>query len=150
MLRAPIGLVTILVASSAIVLAASTAAAREDGRVFYLTVHPRQCLIGTVTKTTKTVTVVSCANAGHKMEVYAVGHGGWGHRPPPSSAFSLARSVCLAAFQRLTGHALGRGFGWWAFWPDPGSETARYGDKIICSLRTWPQFAPLGSGWHVK
>lgn len=150
MLRTAVGWVTIVVGVSVMVTTAGIASARHDGRVFYLTVHPRQCLIGSVTKRVKTVNVVPCANSSHQMEVYALGHGGWGRSAPPTSTFPIARSVCMGAFQRLTGHALGRGFAWWAFWPDPGSETARYADKIICSLRAWPQLAPLGSGWHVR
>ena len=37
-----------------------------------------------------------------------------------------------------------------AFWPDRGSETARYGDKIICGYRAWPRLVALGAGWRVR
>ena len=120
-------------------------------RVFYLTTHPRQCLIATSTSG-KSPLAVPCSNPQHTMEVYAVGHGGWGHHHPPTSKTVLggvARAICLSAFQRLTGHSLPTNSGWNAFWPDPGSETARYGDKIICSYRAWPRLVALGSGWHV-
>ena len=56
----------------------------------------------------------------------------------------------LVYFQRLTGHPMTASEGWSAFWPDPGAETAKYGDKIICRFRTWPHMNALGSGWHVR
>ena len=105
--------------------ALAVASSRAGTRVFYLNTHPHQCLInGKVSP--KWVEVVPCSDPAHSMEVYAVAHGGWGHRTPPTATQ-----------------------GWNAFWPDPGSETARYGDKIICSLRHWPGFRALGAGWHV-
>ncbi len=119
-------------------------------RVFYLTVHPRQCLLSVKTSP-KFVQVVPCSDAAHNVEVYAIEHGGWGHGTPPtpSKGYAIAHTLCLAAFQRLTGHVLPSNLGWNAFWPDPGAETARYGDKVICSLRRWPGLGPLGQGWHV-
>ena len=122
-------------------LAAGYTAAAVGHPVFYLTVHPKQCLIGGTNngnKNGKTVTIVPCSDPNHNLEVYALGHGGWGHATPPSTTRVLAvmRTICLAAFQRLTGRPLGRTQGWNGFAPDPGSETARYGDKIICSFRT--------------
>ena len=101
-------------------------------------------------KASKTVAVVSCSNPAHNMEVYAVGHGGWGRHNPPADAYSLVRSVCLSAYQRITGHTLPRTVGWNGFWPDPGAETAKYADKVICGYRTWPKLAPLGRDWHVR
>lgn len=130
----------------------AAAGARSTVRVFYLAVHARQCLVvPTSGKTGKTVLVVPCTDAAHNLEVYAVGHGGWGHNPPPAQAqaYAIARSVCLAAFQRITGHPLSSREGWLASWPDPGAETARYGDRIVCGLRSWPRITPLGRGWHV-
>jgi hypothetical protein len=141
-----------IAAAGAFVLLAAVGAAfaRESERVFYLSVHPRQCLIDSA-KPTTTVLVVPCSNPTHNFEVYAIGHGGWGHRTLPAGprSFAIARSVCLSTFQRLTGHPLRLPYGWSASWPGAGAETARYGDKIICSLRAWPRLAPLGSGWHV-
>lgn len=135
-------------------LAAGYVAAAVGQPVFYLTVHPKQCLIGGTNagnKNAKTVTVVPCSDSNHNFEVYAVGRGGWGHGTPPALARVLAvmRMICLAAYQRITGHPLARTQGWNGFAPDPGSETARYGDRIICSLRTYPGLRPLGAGWHV-
>ena len=138
-----------VVATSVVLSAAASASTGQ--RVFYLTTHPRQCLIATG-PTAKSPLAVPCSDPRHNMEVYAVGHGGWGHHHPPASKTvigGVARAICLSAFQRLTGHSLPANSGWNAYWPDPGSETARYGDKIICSYRTWPRLAALGSGWHV-
>lgn len=133
-------------------VAVGAAMAAASGRVFYLAVHPRQCLIVPTSDTgnSKLVLVVSCANPAHNEEIYAVGHGGWGHTPPTAArADAIAKSFCLSSFQRLTGHVMSSREGWLASWPDPGAETARYGDKIICGLRDWPHIAPLGRGWHV-
>lgn len=126
------------------------ASGRSGSRVFYLAVHPRQCLVSVKTSP-KWVRAVPCSDPSHNMEVYALVHGGWGHGTPPAATkgYAIARSLCLSAFQRLTSHALATPFGWNAFWPDPGAESARYGDKIICSLRRWPRLEPLGRGWHV-
>jgi hypothetical protein len=133
----------------ALISTAGIASGSTGKRVFYLTIHPRECRVGTLNR--KTVLVVPCSNPAHNFEVYAVGHGGWGHSAPPpqKTALALARQVCLSAYARITGHALPSTAGWQAFWPDPGAETARYGDKIICSYRTWPRLAALGAGWHV-
>lgn len=134
--------------SCVVLCAAAIASARGSGKVFYLSVHPHQCLITPVK--TKMVEVVACTDAAHNAEVYAVGHGGWGHAAPSyAKAYAIARSTCLSAFQRITGHPLRVPYGWTAYWPDPGSETAHYGDRIVCTLRTWPHLAALGSGWHV-
>ena len=135
------------------VFGAGSSSARSTARVFYLSVHPRQCLIVPTRSTgnAKTFLVVPCSDAAHNLEVYAIGHGGWGHGTPPSAprGYAIAKSICLSAFQRIAGRVMPSGEGWWASWPDPGAETARYGDKMICSLRTWPQWRPLGPGWHV-
>jgi hypothetical protein len=127
------------------------ASADTSVRVFYLAMHPRQCLIVPRSGVGKTVLVVPCSNPAHNEEVFAIRHGGWGHRTPPSvkAGYALVRSLCFAAFRQLTGHQLVAGQGWYASWPDPGAETARYGDKVICQYRAFPQRRPLGSGWHV-
>ena len=144
-------LVSVAVLIAGCILHSATASGSTGRRVFYLTTHPRQCLIATKS-TGKWPFVVSCSNSRHNLEVYAIGHGGWGHRGPPAykTALGIARSVCLPAFQRITGHALASNQGWNASWADPGSESARYGDRIICSYKAWPQPVALGSGWHVR
>ena len=146
---------TVACLAAAITLAALTAvsgSASTGHAAFYLTVHPKQCLVGSTSSGNhgyKTVLVVPCFDASHNLEVYVIGHGGWGHATPPplKSVFATMRTICVAAYQRLTGHPLR--MGWDGFAPDPGAETARYGDKIICSLRTYPRFGALGGGWHV-
>ena len=137
------------------VFSGGLASAAVGNKIFYLTAHPRQCLIGSAKSGTagaKSIEVVPCSDPRHTFEVYAVGHGGWGHSNPPAgkTLHAILRTVCLTAYQGLTGHALGSTDGWYALWPDPGDETARYGDKIICSFRTWPALLPLGAGWHVR
>ena len=153
MSRNPI--VYLIAAAILSVLTGGLASAAVGHNVFYLTVHPRQCLIAPSASGSsggKIVEVVPCSNPRHTFEVYAVGHGGWGHGNPPPIKTVLAtmRSVCLTAYQRLTGHVLRSPGGWDGFAPDPGAETARYGDKIICSYRTWPALRALGAGWHVR
>jgi hypothetical protein len=142
----------LLAALGAILIVGNGSANALSTRAFYLAVHPRQCLVVPTQGAGKTVLVVPCSDAAHNQEVYAIGHGGWGHRAPPShgSVYVIARSVCLSAFQRLTGRQMAATEGWWASWPDPGAETAKYGDKIICKLRAWPHMRALGSGWHVR
>ena len=149
MLRIKLGSIVLVVASSCLLAAAADGSAGK--RVFYLTTHPRQCLIAT-SASGKRPLVVPCSNPNHNFEVYAVGHGGWGHHDPPSShdtVLGIARSICVSVFQRITGRSLASNEGWNAFWPDAGSETAHYGDKIVCSYRAWPRKSALGSGWHV-
>lgn len=132
----------------------AVASAASGRREFYLDVRPHQCLIaaaGAGNKGYKTVLQVPCSSSAHNLEAYAVGHGGWGLTPPSQARVrAIVRSTCLGLYQRLTGHAIERPYGWDAFAPDPGAETRRYGDRIVCSLRTWPALRPLGAGWHVR
>ena len=123
---------------------------RSRGSVFYLDLKAHQCGIAT-SVAAKTISVVPCSNARHTIEVYAIRHGGWGHRAPPSlSAMSeTGRSVCLKAFTQITHRISAQPFGYVFFVADPGAEQRRYGDKLICGLAYYPQLAPLGRGWHV-
>ena len=136
-------------------LATAGAAAARAHRAFYLSVRTRECLIaaaGTGNTAYKTVVVVPCSDPAHNLEVYGIGHGGWGYQTPPpvKTVLAIMRTTCLAIYQRVTGHPLGRTSGWDGFAPDAGRETRLYGDKIVCSLRSWPGFGPLGAGWHVR
>jgi hypothetical protein len=127
----------------------STAAAAATGPTFYLALTPRECAIGPIVQ--KKLTVVPCSDARHNLEVYAIGHGGWGHAPTSHSpALAAARQICLAAFTRITGRPLATTQGWFATWPDPGAEQAKFADKVTCMFRDYPGLRPLGSGWHVR
>jgi hypothetical protein len=148
-LRRALALIAVLA-----LLAVAVASGAAGRREFFLDVRPHQCLIAaanTGNASHKTVLHVPCSNPAHDLEPYAIGHGGWG-TAPPSHANVLAemRASCLALFQRVTGHPMPRTEGWYAFAADPGAEAHRYGDRIICSLRTWPRLQPLGAGWHVR
>src|SRR5579871_5169031 len=117
------GFVLVVVVCAA-ATAASVGSAATGHRAFYLAVHTDQCLVR-IPGAPKTVSVVPCSDPAHELEVFAIGHGGWGHGSPPSAArgYALARSICLSAFQRITGHAVPRTEAWQASWPDPGAET---------------------------
>jgi hypothetical protein len=130
---------------------ASGGRAQPAGRVFYLAVPPHKCLIASSNPSAKSFSLVGCWNPAHNLEVYAVAHGGWGKRAvSPGVAATRARAVCLTRYRKLTGHGAPRTAGWAFFFPDPGAEARRYGDRVICGFRAWPRLAPLGSGWHVR
>jgi hypothetical protein len=132
-------------------LCANVGAAREPSRVFYLAVRPHQCLIAHDVPSSKWFLAVPCLDPGHNLEVFAVDHGGWGHRIVTTSfAGTKARSVCLRSYRLLTGHGAPGDVGWAFFFADPGAEAARYGDRVVCSYRAWPNLTPLGRGWHVR
>jgi len=129
-------------------LAGTTSAATASHRVFYLAMKTGDC---TTQATSKSYLVLPCANARHQFEVYAVGHGGWGKTPPShSAAFARAQQLCTSSFQRRYGGPIGTGYGWWAFWADPGAEAATYGDRIVCALVRWPGHPPMGAGTHFR
>jgi hypothetical protein len=143
--------VALLVSCGALAAMGAASAGRVDQRVFYLDAHPRQCVIASSDPSAKTFRVVRCSNAAHNLEVFAVRHGGWGRKLPSLRSAGLkARSLCLGSYRLLTGHAAPRTAGWAFFLPDPGAETAKYGDRIVCGYRAWPGVAPLGRGWHVR
>ena len=146
--------VALLAATLFIGVGIAVGSAAIGPRVFYLSVKPYECLLGaaaTGNKGNKTVLVVPCSDPAHDFEVYGVGHGGWGHSTPPplQTELLILRNKCWALYQRVTGHPLQRPYGWEGFVPDPGTETAAYGDKIVCSLKTYPVIKPLGAGWHL-
>jgi hypothetical protein len=128
--------------------AASSSRSRDS--VFYLDLKEHQCGIA-ASYLSKTIFVVPCSNARHTIEIYAIRHGGWGHGAPPSLTVqvSTVRTLCLRAFKQITQRSSATPFGFNFFFPDPGSEQTRYGDKIICTLGYSPKLAPLGQGWHV-
>jgi hypothetical protein len=143
--------VSVATAAVLAVLGAGAASARQAARVFYLAVHPRQCVIASADPSAKSFRVVPCSDPAHNLEVFAVKHGGWGKKPVSLlRAGTVARTVCLESYRKLTGHAAPSTAGWAFFVPDPGSETKRYGDRVVCGFRAWPNLAPLGRGWHVR
>jgi len=117
-------------------------------RELYVSLVPGQCVIA-IPGDFETTDVVSCGDRRHDVEIYAVEKGGWGRAktPPPSVVDGKARSLCLAAYTRITGHALPNRYNWHAFWINSGPAKARYTDTIICGLAT-PTLSPLGSGLH--
>jgi hypothetical protein len=118
-------------------------------RIFYLKLRVGEC---ERRPHSKTMLVVPCSDPSHALETYFVGHGGWGHGPiPPKSTIApLARSLCLNSFQRRFGHPVRTGYGFQYFYPDPGAEQTKYGDRFSCSLRQWPSYGALGAGTHFR
>ncbi len=123
------GRVSLLAATLFIGVGAAVGSAVVGPRIPYLSVKPRECLIGAAATGNmgfKTVLVVPCSNPAHDFEVYAVGHGGWGRSTPPplKTELLILSGKCLALYRRVTGHPLQRPYGWEGFAPDPGAETA--------------------------
>ena len=138
-----VGLAAVLVCAVTGSLAHANVAPKK---VFYLQLKVGQCALR---PHSKILLVVPCSNPNHSLETYAVMHGGWGSTPPSHSALvSLATSVCRSSFQRRFGHPIRAGYGFEFFFPDPGAETRKYGDRVNCSLRTWPSYGALGAGEH--
>ena len=137
------------IATLAVTATPAGSSARVTGTpVFYLALHAGNC--GIWPRRGKTVRIVACSNATHNLEVYWVGHGGWGRTSTTHAVkFADARARCLSSFQRLYHHAIQSGYGWYAFWPDPGAESAKYGDRTECSLVRYPGELALGPGRHV-
>ena len=140
----------LLVGAAMLASLSAASPSRSRGSVFYLNLKAHQCAIA-ASASSKTMAVVPCSNASHTIEVYAIRHGGWGHRAPPSLMVQLktVRNLCITAFTQITHRTSAKPFGHVFFVPDPGREQIRYGDKMICALAHYPKFAPLGGGWHV-
>ena len=97
----------------------------------------------------KVLQVVPCSNPAHNLETYFVGHAGWGQaRLTQAAETARARSVCWSTFQQRFGRPISAPYGWYAFWPDPGSEQAKYGDRLECSLIRYPGEPAMGPGRH--
>jgi hypothetical protein len=140
-----------LVTSLAIVVLsdASSVAASSIHRTFYLDLHAGECAIGP-SASAKYIQVAPCANPSHDIEVYVVTRGGWSQSTRPSNATinARARQICLSNFQRKFGGALKSPYGYRDYYPDPGAESAKYGDRLSCSLTRWPIVGPMGAGTH--
>ena len=133
------------IATLAVTATPAGSSARVTGTpVFYLALHAGNC--GVWPRRGKTVRIVACSNATHNLEVYWVGHGGWGRTSTTHAVkFADARARCLSSFQRLYHHAIQFGYGWYAFWPDPGAESAKYGDRTAVLARPLPGRARTGT-----
>jgi hypothetical protein len=142
-----IGVATAIAAS--LVAGAIAARATVPPRTFYLDLKAGQCA---KQATPKYLQVVPCSNGSHTYEVFAVLHGGWGHTNPPghSAAFARAQQLCMSAFEKRYGGPIRQGYGWYGFWPDPGPEATKYGDRVVCSLVRWPGRPAMGSGTHLR
>ncbi len=136
------------IAASAIFAGTSTASSNVTGKsVFYLSVRSGQCAIWP--HRGKLVQVVPCSNRNHNLETFWVGHGGWGHASAThATKFADAQVRCRGAYQRRFGHPIRLGFGWEGFWPDPGAESAKYGDRLECFLVRYPGSPAMGPGRH--
>ena len=138
-----VGLAAVFVCAFTASLATATVAPKK---VFYLQLRVGQCALR---PHSKILLVVPCSNPNHSLETYAVMHGGWGSASPSHSALvAAATSQCRGSFQRRFGHPIPNGYGFEYFFPDPGAETSKYGDRVICNLRTWPSYSPMGAGRH--
>src|ERR1041385_8721679 len=137
----------VLIAVGAVILASAAAAAVQS--TFYLDLKAGQCARPVMPKHYQ---VLPCSNGTHQFEVYAVVHGGWDHRGTPSNAVAHATAgrLCNAAFTRRFGGRIRAGYGWEAFWPDPGAEARKYGARIVCSLIVYPGHPPMGPGTHFR
>ena len=142
---AVIGVAAVIAAGSA--GTASAARATTPRTTFYLDLKPGQCAKHVAPKTW---VVVPCSNGSHSLEVYAVLHGGWGHAvPTPNVVSARAKALCGSKFQARYG-LLRRGWTVVFFFPDPGAETAKYGDRIVCNLATSLAFTAMGPGTHFR
>jgi hypothetical protein len=149
MVRLP-GSRSLLVGLAGVVVFAFTASLANANvapkKIFYLQLKVGQCA---KRPHSKILLVVPCSDPSHALETYAVMHGGWGAAPPsPLALRNRAMSLCRSSFQRRFGHPIRAGYGFEFFFPDPGAETTKYGDRVSCSLRLWPAYGAMGAGKH--
>jgi len=116
--------------------------------VFYLRLKAGEC--ARLPMKHKHLRVVPCRNPRHELEVFAVDqHVGWGlDEPPHRIVVRLSFTVCNNAFLRRFGRVITRPYTYVAYWPDPGAETNRYGDRMICALGLPGNHPPMGAGTH--
>jgi hypothetical protein len=116
--------------------------------VFYLDLKTGECAF--LPMKHKHLRVVPCLNSLHQIEVFTVTHGGWGlAQPPPHRVVvQLSFTVCNNAFLRRFGRVIQPPYVYVAYWPDPGAETNRYGDRMICALALPGNHPPMGAGTH--
>jgi hypothetical protein len=136
--------------ATAVIVAGSSAVATPAPATTQATIFYLDLKVGTCAKqvTTKRFLVLPCSNGTQQYEVFAVVHGGWTQAPAYRVAYARAQGLCLSTFARRYGGALGTPYGWYAFWPDAGAESARYHDRIVCTLVRPPGHPSLGAGTH--
>jgi hypothetical protein len=141
-----VGITAVLVCAFTGSLANADAVASK--KVFYLQLKVGQCALR---PQSKVMLVVPCSNPNHSLETYAVMHGGWGGaRPSRPAIVAAVTSLCRSSYQRRFGHPIRTGYGFEYFFADAGAETSKFGDRVICSLRLWPSYGPMGAGTHLS
>jgi hypothetical protein len=116
------------------------AGAQASGLTFYLDLRPVRCAIK---DDPKHFLVVPCSLVTHEIEIYAVVHGGWGHRRPSASVASeLAHRRCGATFRSLYGNTIDNGYAWWA----SGPTVARRRSTATGSSAAWRDWSTLRTG----
>jgi hypothetical protein len=115
--------------------------------VFYLSLKAGEC--ARLPMRHKHLRVVSCRNPRHRLEVFAVDqHVGWGLAEPPHRiVVRLSFTVCNNAFLQRFRRVIRPPYGYVAYWPDPGAENRKYGDRMICALVGHGK-GPMGAGTH--
>jgi len=148
-LRVVVGVVLAVVAIGAGSEAsgATLGSSAHSRSVFYLDLKVGEC--ARLPMKHKHLRVVRCRNPRHQLEVFAVDHHvGWGLAEPPHRVVvRLSFTVCNNAFLGRFRHLIHPPYGYIAYWPDPGAETRRYGDRMICAL-VGPGKRPMGPGTH--
>ena len=151
--RTAIG-VAVGIAVAVVVLGAGTEAGGATLRlslhsrsVFYLDLKAGEC--ARLPMKHKHLRVVPCRNPRHELEVFAVDqHVGWGlDEPPHRIVVRLSFTVCNNAFLQRFRRVIQQPYGYIAYWPDPGAENRKYGDRMICAL-VGPGKRPMGPGTH--
>ena len=138
----------LIVAVATVAAATASAAVQSASKIFYLDLKVGQCARGVLTH--KTLLRVPCSDPLHNIEIFAALHGGWkrGEQPAHPVVYTRARTLCLASFRHRFGHPIAAPYGWRAFWPDPGKEETKYGDRLICGLVRYPTSVAMGAGTH--
>jgi len=142
-------LVVASAAAGSTALGATLGASAHSRKVFYLNLRVGEC--ARLPMKHKHLRVVPCANPRHQLEVFAVDrHVGWGlSEPPHRVVVRLSFTVCNNAFLQRFNRVIHQPYGYIAYWPDPGAETRKYGDRMICAL-VGPGKGPMGSGTHFR
>ena len=141
-------LVLVSFALPTVAAVASPATAPKRHLTFYLDLKPGECV--RYTANPKQLLLVSCSDPLHNMEVYGRFHGGWtdSRRPSLTTLITLGRTRCLALFKLRFAANLRIPFGYQSYIADPGRETVKYHDRVICGLVRYPRQSAMGPGTH--